>query len=260
MPARTGKCINFGGCNKADSQEVVTIPDGAEFVCPDCEKALVAMGGGGGRSGGPGTGKLKFILAAVLGLGVIGTIIAWLVKGGSPDIQNFAVEPTDRCRADGYFEVVRRARLGCVHRSRSRPGADGRYFARVTAGDDNLHLDCQIGQPCGDPGRHPAGDRCGAPATILRAAGHRQLHRHSERRPCRTNLRTAMVNAKHQECLGIEHDRGCIAIVGISIEVLRGGRTCRWPGRVVDLDLNPFYAHRPLGRQGWFYGEERRPV
>jgi hypothetical protein len=94
MPARTGKCINFGGCNKADSKEVMTIPEGNEFVCPDCEKSLMPVGGGGkGGSGGGGKGPLKLILAAVLGLGVIGSIVAIVITNNSPDIQNLAIEP-----------------------------------------------------------------------------------------------------------------------------------------------------------------------
>jgi hypothetical protein len=95
MPARTGKCINFGGCSKADSREVMTVPDGNEFVCPECEKSLMATGGGKGKSAGPGSGsgKLKYILAAVLGLGAIGGVIAWLVTPSLPSIQ-FSVEPT----------------------------------------------------------------------------------------------------------------------------------------------------------------------
>ena len=42
MPARKGKCINFGLCPKADSREVITVNDGEEFSCPfpDCRKPL----------------------------------------------------------------------------------------------------------------------------------------------------------------------------------------------------------------------------
>jgi hypothetical protein len=94
MPARTGKCINFGGCNKADSKEVMTIPEGDEFVCPDCEKSLVPVGGGAkGGSGSGGKGPLKLIIAAVLGLGVIGAIVALVIGHNSPQIQTLAIEP-----------------------------------------------------------------------------------------------------------------------------------------------------------------------
>jgi len=40
MPARTGKCINFGLCNKADSKELLTTAEGEEFACPECGKPL----------------------------------------------------------------------------------------------------------------------------------------------------------------------------------------------------------------------------
>jgi hypothetical protein len=94
MPARTGKCINFGGCNKADSKEVMTIPEGDEFVCPDCEKSLVPVGGRAkGGSGGGGKLPLKLILASVLGLGVIGGIVALVIGHNTPEIQNLAIEP-----------------------------------------------------------------------------------------------------------------------------------------------------------------------
>src|ERR1700733_14562952 len=95
MPARTGKCINFGGCNKADSKEVMTIPDGTEFVCPECEKSLMPAGGGGkGGSGGGGAKlPLKLILAAVVGLGVIGGIVALVIGHNTPEIQTLAIEP-----------------------------------------------------------------------------------------------------------------------------------------------------------------------
>jgi hypothetical protein len=94
MPARTGKCINFGGCNKADSKEVMTIPEGDEFVCPDCEKSLMPAGGGAkGGSGGGGKLPLKVILASVLGIGVIGAIVAFVIGHNSPTIQNLSIEP-----------------------------------------------------------------------------------------------------------------------------------------------------------------------
>src|SRR5262245_12842430 len=40
MPARTGKCINFGLCNEADKKELFTIAEGQEFVCSECDKTL----------------------------------------------------------------------------------------------------------------------------------------------------------------------------------------------------------------------------
>ena len=40
MQARTGQCLNLGLCHKADSKELLTIPQGQDFVCPECGKPL----------------------------------------------------------------------------------------------------------------------------------------------------------------------------------------------------------------------------
>src|SRR6516162_10422307 len=44
MPARNGQCINLGLCHKADSKEWLTIPEGKDFVCPECGKPLRLAG------------------------------------------------------------------------------------------------------------------------------------------------------------------------------------------------------------------------
>jgi tetratricopeptide (TPR) repeat protein len=51
MPARKGKCIQFGGCSKADNKELIDVPPGEEFACSECGKPLqeVDQGGGGSR-------------------------------------------------------------------------------------------------------------------------------------------------------------------------------------------------------------------
>lgn len=38
-----GKCSNFGNCDKADSKEIITIPDGAEMICPICSHRLTPL-------------------------------------------------------------------------------------------------------------------------------------------------------------------------------------------------------------------------
>lgn len=45
MADRQGKCINFGNCSKADNKEIISIPVGADFVCPEpgCEMELVLI-------------------------------------------------------------------------------------------------------------------------------------------------------------------------------------------------------------------------
>jgi outer membrane protein OmpA-like peptidoglycan-associated protein len=41
MP-RTGKCQNYAACLLAYRGDVITVPDGAEFVCPDCKRPLLS--------------------------------------------------------------------------------------------------------------------------------------------------------------------------------------------------------------------------
>jgi phosphate transport system substrate-binding protein len=40
MQARIGHCFNLGLCQTADSKELLTIPQGKDFVCPECGKPL----------------------------------------------------------------------------------------------------------------------------------------------------------------------------------------------------------------------------
>jgi phosphate transport system substrate-binding protein len=40
MSVRKGKCTNFGNCVNADSQKIVDVPDGTDFVCPECRRQL----------------------------------------------------------------------------------------------------------------------------------------------------------------------------------------------------------------------------
>jgi hypothetical protein len=46
MPV-TGRCTKFGYCEKADSKELITVPDGSEPKCPECDTALSIQSGGG---------------------------------------------------------------------------------------------------------------------------------------------------------------------------------------------------------------------
>lgn len=43
MAVRKGKCTNFGNCTNADSGKVIDVPDGADFVCPECGRQLNAV-------------------------------------------------------------------------------------------------------------------------------------------------------------------------------------------------------------------------
>ncbi|MCO5247709.1 MAG: hypothetical protein M9887_02000 [Chitinophagales bacterium] len=45
MSQRTGICINVGNCKNADSKLPIETPIAADFVCPECGRELVEMGG-----------------------------------------------------------------------------------------------------------------------------------------------------------------------------------------------------------------------
>lgn len=40
MAIRSGRCTNFGNCAVADSRQVIQVPDGADLVCPECDRQL----------------------------------------------------------------------------------------------------------------------------------------------------------------------------------------------------------------------------
>jgi phosphate transport system substrate-binding protein len=79
LPTRQGKCIDFGGCTLADKREMIQIPDGAEFVCPECGRALSVAKGESTYGGGPW--KLIGGLLALLVLAGVG--LYWLFSGHS---------------------------------------------------------------------------------------------------------------------------------------------------------------------------------
>src|SRR5260370_3696951 len=73
MAERTGKCINFGLCSKADSREIIPIAGGGDFSCPECGKPLTEAAGAaapGQGSSNSGGGK-KAIAIGALGLALI---------------------------------------------------------------------------------------------------------------------------------------------------------------------------------------------
>lgn len=45
--AHTGKCSNFSGCLLALHGEMLTLPDGAPFVCPECKFPLIEAAANG---------------------------------------------------------------------------------------------------------------------------------------------------------------------------------------------------------------------
>jgi phosphate transport system substrate-binding protein len=66
LPIRRGKCTDFGACTLADKRELIQVPDGAEFVCPECGRALSEV-----KPESSGGARWK-ILAALLVLLLLG--------------------------------------------------------------------------------------------------------------------------------------------------------------------------------------------
>lgn len=70
MAARQGRCTNFGNCDVANQQKIVPVPQGADFVCPECGRELTEIGIVKGGSNKPliaGALLLLLLLAAVFG-------------------------------------------------------------------------------------------------------------------------------------------------------------------------------------------------
>jgi hypothetical protein len=91
MAERTGKCINFGLCSKADSREIIQIAGGGgDFSCPECGKPLTeAAGAAAAGTGGakPASGK-KVIAIGALGLALIaGTAYKFLHEPDKQDVK-----------------------------------------------------------------------------------------------------------------------------------------------------------------------------
>ena len=224
MPARTGKCINFGGCNKADSKEVMTIPDGTEFVCPECEKSLMPAGGSGkgGSGGGGGKFPLKLILAAVVGLGVIGGIVALVIGHNSPEIQTLAIEPaqiqagqtaTLKWSVDHATDVSIDPGLGPVQSEDTfpvSPRGTTTYTLTAKKGSNvvtkSVTLQVKIAQlpPAPIPGPAPVPGPAPRPVPVpAPVVGPPVItsFSHSSCRPGRANRGPAMVDPQRQECV-----------------------------------------------------------
>lgn len=96
MADRTGKCTNFENCHLADSKELVTIPDGEEFVCPnpDCGKELMEVR----KTNGPGRkGLVAAVVAAVVIVGGLTGFLFWPSNDGPviPDDTTVVDEPPE---------------------------------------------------------------------------------------------------------------------------------------------------------------------
>jgi phosphate transport system substrate-binding protein len=74
------KCPNIGNCEKADKKELLTIPDGADLICPECGADLVVTQA---KPGSGGVGKIAAAIAAVLVLGLV--YLLWPKPAQPPD-------------------------------------------------------------------------------------------------------------------------------------------------------------------------------
>ncbi len=73
MAIRQGRCTNFGNCGAADRKQIIPIADGADFVCPECNRQLTDMGRPA-KSGSP-VGIVVGLLLLLLLLGGIGFLL-----------------------------------------------------------------------------------------------------------------------------------------------------------------------------------------
>ncbi len=71
MSLKKGKCINIGnGCNIADNHKIVEIPDGSNFICPDCGSELLEV-----KNGTKPVFNWKKVMIPLLIILVIGVVI-----------------------------------------------------------------------------------------------------------------------------------------------------------------------------------------
>jgi hypothetical protein len=77
MP-RTGRCPNFAGCLLAHRNELITLPDDAPFVCPECGLPL---------AGGKPVAIQRIILGGIVLLVLMGAGAVYIEAGHIRDRQ-----------------------------------------------------------------------------------------------------------------------------------------------------------------------------
>src|ERR1041385_6430820 len=82
----TGKCTNIGNCDKADKKELITIPNGLDFVCPERSKPLMVT-----KSSSGSVGDVRKIAAVVLGLVIILGWFLWSSADKTTPSAHFAI-------------------------------------------------------------------------------------------------------------------------------------------------------------------------
>lgn len=73
MATRQGRCTNFGNCDTSNKRQLIPVPQGADFVCPECGRALTEVGG----QGPPRNKGLIFVVGGLLFLTL--AAVAWYV-------------------------------------------------------------------------------------------------------------------------------------------------------------------------------------
>ena len=89
MAIRQGRCTNFGNCGAADRKQIIPIADGADFVCPECNRQLTDMG----RPEGSGSrvGIVVGLLLLLLLLGGLGYFLGLHKRAPRPGVLRFPV-------------------------------------------------------------------------------------------------------------------------------------------------------------------------
>ena len=70
MPIRPGRCTNFGNCGTADKKEIVQVPEGSDFNCPECARPLTDMSAPTKRPSSLVTLLLVLLVLVIAGIGV----------------------------------------------------------------------------------------------------------------------------------------------------------------------------------------------
>jgi len=166
-----GRCTNFDEpCSKHVDEEIIEVPKGADFVCPECGRELIAVSGGGSLSE-------RFVAAASDGKTLAASTIAivllgiggWMLTGfGSESSEEITAEPT--CGVNGPVQhqvtsnfaadvsgervVVQFAvdKEGNVVEPRVAGGSENQLLGQEAV-DAVSNLDCKPGMESGEPAK-----------------------------------------------------------------------------------------------------------